>query len=169
MVLHMPSDTFDVEKLNGLAAEHGMIPKDEFHVTVIGNTNGQRILDALAALPRADRAAKREAIVGLIAAHKENWKVELLPLGYELHSIKDAEQTIRRSVVEMVKVPGLEQFIANLNELLGLTLETQPPHITLCTAGSVPEKSKMGIGVDTEDDLESYKKEKLYLGSDFIN
>lgn len=167
LLLHLPADVLNSGELSKLADEHDMIVKQEFHITVIGHTNGQKILEALSRTPKPKKIAKTTALKELIQA--TNWQVELLPEGYELHSVDEENETLRRSVVEMARVKGLEDFMANLNQLLGTDIATQPPHVTLCTAGSLPEKSKMGIGVYTEDDLNSYQKKKILLGSDLMN
>lgn len=104
--------------------------KAELHVTVLGSRS------------RVDPAAAREAGAGL--------DFEVLPTGrYRL-----VRSGPRRSLIELVEVPRLEEFFARLERALGAAPPRPPLHVTLYT-----EPGGGGIGLYDESDLRALSEE----------
>ncbi len=54
----------------------------------------------------------------------------------------------------MVDLPGMKTFYETLNKILGTTLEAPPAHITLYAGGDHPKTAGLGIGVNSQAELE---------------
>ncbi len=130
----------DSDEAAQLAAE-GFQPKVELHQTVIGFKQGRQIKKAIKARPElADQIAE--------LAETTEWGAQPTGERYRLRKQYEGEDEPRESIIEMVETPGAGGFIAQLNELTGLALEEQPPHVTLYTKGN-----PQGIGVNTAQDI----------------
>ena len=114
-------------------------PKRELHVTVIGSTLGARLSDAIGC-----RALREDALVQAFEAL--DWSFERTHTLLRL--AKDEDGTRVESLIEPIAMPALAQFHRALGELLGESLPTPPPHVTLYTAGS-----DEGVGVPDEATL----------------
>lgn len=120
----------------------GFTPKDELHVTVLGFKQGGKLKKLLKRRP--ELSEEIAALAGTV-----EWGLQ--PTGEHYVLTKEVEgEDPKQSVIEMVECPGGAEFIQRLNEITGLGLEEQPPHVTLATKGD-----PRGIGVNTAQDLEA--------------
>lgn len=125
----------------GAAESEGFKPKDEFHLTVIGFKQGKLLKAAIKANP--ELAASVEKL-----ATEIEWGIQPTGERYKLSKLYEGEDAPRESIIEMLQCPGAENFFASINELTGLELQEQPPHVTLLTKGN-----PQGIGITTAEEI----------------
>lgn len=161
LLLNINESSTSVASLENKAKENGLEEKDEFHITVLGFKNGNAIKKALKGLSTEEQQVKLDQIKDLV--DQTDWQFS--PTNINLHiskeykgidpeTRKDVISETRESYIQIIHLPALEQFYGQLNEMLGTDLAIPPAHVTLFTGGSDKEKSKMGIGINTEDELE---------------
>ena len=113
-------------------------PKDEVHITVIGSTLGEQLLDVL----KDD--GRRRRLESLVAG--TNWDYQLLDRWH--YGVRQGE-TPAESIIRMVEAPPLPSFYSALEAITGLSIPARPAHITLYTRGD-----DNGIGIATWGEFE---------------
>mgnify|MGYP001608645131 FL=1 len=160
LLLDLDKSTVDLDAIKELAEKKGFEQKGEFHITVLGFKNGGEVKKALKALPEPERQNALVQIKSLVDS--TDWNFTFDPKRYHISKEyvspdpknKGAELRERReSYIQMVDLPGMKIFYDKLNAILGTNLEAPPAHITLYTGGDDKEKSKMGIGINTESEF----------------
>ncbi|OGM96344.1 MAG: hypothetical protein A3B86_04360 [Candidatus Yanofskybacteria bacterium RIFCSPHIGHO2_02_FULL_38_22b] len=122
----------------------GFEKRKELHITVLGFKSGKRIREALEKIP--DKETIIEALIGM--AENTEWTFDVNPERFHI------SKNERESIIQMVKLDGIDNFFDRLNGLLNTDIETPPPHITLYTKG-VDERSGMsGIGINSQEEFE---------------
>lgn len=71
---------------------------------------------------------------------------------------------VRRSIIQEVTLPRLEQFYIDLNAVLGTDLKTPYPHITLYTTSTRADRVFRGIGVYSKDELDALSPKQVEVG-----
>ena len=112
--------------------------KGEFHITLLDQAAGLQILDAL------EEGQVRKFFEG------EDWGISHTGNGVVLRKYKtDSGATIVcHSLIELVKLPAMQRFRAEVANAAGVALPEAPPHVTLYTAGD-----PKGIGLPHEQAL----------------
>ena len=160
LLLGVGKDTIDLSGIQELADKNGFAQRGEFHITVLGFKNGAEVKKALKALPEAERESALAQIKTLV--EETDFSFTLEPQRYHIAKEyvspdpknKGAELKERReSYIQMVSLPGMKIFYDKLNAILDTNLEAPPAHTTLYTGGDDKEKSKMGIGINTQDEF----------------
>lgn len=160
LLLDLDNNAVDLDKLKELAEKNGFEPKTEFHITVLGFKNGSEVKKALKALPEPERQNAIEQIKSIVDSTDWNFTFEdqrfHLSKEYITQNPKNKGEELkekRESYIQMINLPGMEIFYDKLNAILGTNLEAPPAHITLYTSGDDKEKSKMGIGINTDEEF----------------
>jgi hypothetical protein len=170
LLLDLDARNVDVGALTEWAAKRGLMPKDAFHITILGFKVAKELKRALKALPEAQRPDALLRIKTLV--EQTDWRLSFRPERYYVAKEyvnpdpknKDAFLRERReSLVQMVDMPGMEQFYRALNDLLSTTLEAPPAHVTLYTGGDDAVKSKMGIGINSQAEFQQLNPELITL------
>ncbi|NTV21996.1 MAG: hypothetical protein HGB03_00285 [Candidatus Yonathbacteria bacterium] len=162
LLLDINQDIFSSERniLEGIASEYGLVPKEDLHITVIGNQNGQKIMSILNKKPEHEKDALLEEMH--VVAEQTDWSFSLLPTdvyrvekgyAYKDPETKEPKKEHRIAIVQAVSVPGVDSFFKKLNDMLGTEMAPQPMHVTLYTGGTDPERSKKGIGVNSIEEF----------------
>ena len=160
LLLGVGKDAVDLSAIQEMADKNGFEQKGEFHITVLGFKNGGEVKKVLKALPEAERQNALAQIKSLV--EDTDWSFVFEPQRYHISKEyvspdpknKDAELRERReSYIQMVNLPGMKIFYDKLNAILGTNLEAPPAHMTLYTRGDDDEKSKMGIGINTQEEF----------------
>ena len=160
LLLDLDKNSVDLDATRELAEKNGFEQKGEFHITVLGFKNGGEVKKALKALPEAERQNTILQIKSLVDS--TDWSFVFEPQRFHISKEyvspdpknKGAELRERReSYIQMVNLPGMKIFYDKLNSILGTNLEVPPAHITLYTGGDDKEKSKMGIGINTQSEF----------------
>lgn len=167
LTLGVSQTDVDLEELKDKAQAEGFEPKEDFHITLIGFKPGKTILEALEKMPNHERIFKGNQIQKLI--DNTDWSFEMLPKKYHLkkeYQFKnyDTGEVIpktRESYVQMIELKSIADFYEQLNKILRTNLEIQLPHLTLYTKGTDPEKSKMGIGINSEKELNELNPQQI--------
>ncbi len=160
LLIGIDKGAVDLSGIQEMADKNGFTQKGEFHITVLGFKNGREVKKALNALPESERQSALEQIKALV--EETDFSFVLEPQRYHIEKEyispdpknKGAELRERReSYIQMVSLPGMKIFYDKLNAILGTDLEAPPAHMTLYTGGDDKEKSKMGIGINTQDEF----------------
>jgi len=162
LLLDINQDIFSSERniLEGIASEYGLVPKEDLHITVIGNQHGQKIMSILNKKPEQEKNALLEEIHTV--AEQTDWSFSLLPTDvyrvergytYKDPETKEKKWEQRIAIVQAVSVPNITSFYERLNMILGTEITPQPMHVTLYTGGTDPERSKKGIGVNSTEEF----------------
>lgn len=130
------------ESTRAFAESHGYALKPEIHLTVIGFKQGGALKRVLKQDPGLE-----QKVCDLI--ERTGWSFSKTGEFYHVERQSEGEDAPRESIIEMVECPSVAGFITALNDLTGLQLEEQPPHITLATRGN-----PKGIGINTQNDLD---------------
>ena len=123
--------------------------KPEAHITVVNKDLGAELERLVAACPEAQARIEQ-------ALRDTGWPQDdpAYSRGRLYHVAKDKEQEDDQgrpialhaeSIVQRVRVPGIEAFYATLGEIVGRTIEIPPTHVTLYVTGD-----PQGIGLQTE-------------------
>jgi hypothetical protein len=107
-------------------------PKDELHITVLSRDAAEQVARHMEQKPQG-----RQEMKNLV--EQTEWSFHKQERFY--HVSEDAET---ETIIQMVKMPGLEDFFRNLGELIGERLEIPPVHVTLFMRGT-----EKGIGLPT--------------------
>lgn len=126
--------------------EGQFLPKEEFHVTVIGRDPGALLHRAGVAMDTVSRHVHR--VSWTIQPREAFWLIEAPP--------KPGYTDKRRSIIQMVDVPGLENFLDALAESSDIRLPKPPTHMTWYT-----QNWSHGIGLDTEDEFRERRVRRL--------
>ena len=177
--LHPKSVHFDKEKatcllaidetsisLTGLhqkALGQGFEKKKEFHITVIGFQTGAKILEALTKHP--DKGSALAAIETL--AKETDWSFSTKDGVYQVakdYTFSNGSHEHREAFLQTLTLPALKDFYERINEMLGTNFESPPVHVTLYTKGSDREKSRMGIGINSEAEFKALNPKPVTIG-----
>ncbi len=149
LLLNIDKDVLNIGDLQKIAQEKEFEEKDEFHITTIGFKNGSVINKTLEKFSQEDKEEILYQIKSL--AYATDWRFLLKPERYHISKKYPLEE--RESFIQMADLPELKNFYNQLNKILNTNLEVPPPHITLFTKGTDPERSKMGIGINSEREI----------------
>lgn len=145
--------------LDPVATKSGFVRKPEFHMTVIGNRSGKEVRASLWKFEYPDQQRLIQKIND--AARATDWSInpgELRKIvkDYVVQDDDGNEKSRERreTIIQLLDVPGMKQFYAALNELLGTNLEAPPAHITLYSTSSDPKNVTRGIGIESQAELE---------------
>ena len=150
------------------AEELGLSNKEEFHFTVIGSNTGEDILKSLENLEEKDKIELLTKINQL--NESMNWQVNFKNEFYHVQKeyndpdLDYPEKIIPeklKSIIQMAKIDGLDEFYQKLNLLLGRQYETPMPHITLHTTSTREDKKLRGIGIYSENQFEELGPKKI--------
>lgn len=148
LLLNIEKEDIDLQRYQAISIDFE--PKSEFHLTLIGNYGGREIKNAINTFNLYYQYNAVEKIRAL--AYKTDWSYSLLDVFYKVSKeYKDTDK--RESIIQMVKIPSLVDFYDNLNKMLKTNLRYPLEHVTLFTRGMNPERSKMGIGINSEIDF----------------
>lgn len=139
--------------------------KPEFHITLISFQNGKKLLDEY-----GPYSEKFDQIVEYI--NQLTWEYRLVPEYYEIEKLYNKSnqkksgythtpEHIRRSIIQKVLLSDMAVFYDKLSELTGIIFEKPFCHVTLYSWSDCPEMMNQGIGINSEEDLEVYKKQSL--------
>ncbi len=127
--------------------------KSEFHITIIGSN----IMHIVKEILEKDKTKKERFLVFL---SEFNWSYELTNRYY--HLVRDITKGKKgehiESIIQIVTVPGIEDFYKMLECLIDIQIPFRPMHITIYVNGN-----QKGISVDTQIDLETYNHGEITL------
>lgn len=158
----------EFENLPSYAEQHGFTRKPEFHFTVISNRSGKIVKERLGQLPDDER---RQAVQRINeAAQKVDWSMKSGELrrvikDYVVTNDRDDEisRERRESIIQLLDIPGIAEFYATLNEVLGTAIEPPPAHITLYSTSSDPKNISRGIGIESQAEMDGLHPEPVDL------
>jgi hypothetical protein len=111
-------------------------PKDELHITILSQQAAEQV-NAHFKKNRRDGQAVEELI------QKTDWSFKKQE---RLYHIREDDET--ETIVQMVEVVGLEDFLTSLGNILEAQLDPPPTHLTLYMRGT-----DIGIGLPTNKSL----------------
>lgn len=168
LLLGLDISKVDLESLKGKAAENGLEPRRELHITVIGYKNAGSIRNLLSSFSETKRRNILFSIKTLIA--KTDWSFVLAPEKYHVSKTYSNPNPVasngfqaerREAYIQLIRLPALRKFYEQLNAILGANLELPFPHVTLYTGGDDRQKAKMGIGINSEEEFHKLEPESI--------
>lgn len=157
-----------LDRLAQLAEQEEFHRKPEFHITILGFSNGKEILNRLAELPEAERAERIEAIHEItkttdwnpVGADQEILRIHKDYQVQEGEELKTVEQ--RESLIQKIDLAGTEEFFARLNALMGTNFEIPVTHVTIFTKSTNPKNATLGIGVKSNAEFETLEPTEVH-------
>ncbi len=141
----------------GAAQERGLTAKDEFHITVIGFKTGKALSELYAHRSPTEQARIVQALYDMAKAI--SWQAAPLDGGLlyieKEYSFRNNKKEKRSSIIQLLEMPGMQEFYTRLNAAIGTDFALPPPHITLFTGNGT------GIGIDSLADLQELKPQQI--------
>lgn len=159
LLLGVNKDAIDWNAVSAVAQNNGFDQKDELHITIIGFTAGGEIRKVLERL-REGRGGILEHLRSLI--NSTDWRFCFEPERYHIQKeyvIRNRQGNTadsvehRESYIQLISIPTIEDFFAELNRMLGTDFLPPPTHITLYTRGDNRERARMGIGINSKEEF----------------
>ena len=148
-----------------IAEDEGLYPKTEWHITVIGSETGRVICAGLGGQEETTKSEYIRAIEEI--AREFPWSFSLQEKYYLISKVYppsgNVPEETRRSLIQLVTVPGLAPFYAKLNRLLDSHFDLPFPHITLSTTSTREEKRLRGIGIYSEAQFHTMHPREISL------
>lgn len=152
LLLDVPLGLVHIPKwLSALSLAQGYKAKDEYHVTAIG-------LELAGLIQDHGKAARVKSLIDSFT-----WTIEISNQYIELAK-DDVSGVHRQSIIGMVDVSELTQFYGQLVNILDITIDLPPAHVTLYT-----KNYDRGIGLYNENDLLRFKVRDLTESSKFVH
>ena len=164
LLLHIPKQALD-PKLVLFAHQHGFIEKDHLHLTILSFQNGKKVLQAI---PSGDRTTVLEHIKSF--AETLSWNIEYIPKYFVLErTIPDfilngqieTPLHTRRTIIQVLSVPDLTDFLKRVSENLGIHFDEPFAHVTLFSWSDVDSQMNQGIGLNSEADFTKYQIQEI--------
>lgn len=151
------------ERIRRKALLHGLVEKDETHISVAVTKNAKKIAEAVSKSSNPEKL--REDIKLLFESFtweytqteeycfQENFysREELVAQGYP----RESPEHTRRTIVQKIVLPDLHTFYKSLSDLLGTVLPVPVPHITLFSWSDKPSFMTRGIGISSKEEFEA--------------
>jgi hypothetical protein len=163
LLLNIEVERSAIDKVSGEALSRKLLPKDEFHITLIGNSMGEIIKENISQLSMGDQTKILLKIENLVNEFSWNFmlKDEYYYVSKTYPKTADFEEEKRESIIELIELDDANKFYVRLNELLDTNFVLPFPHITLFTNSSREDRVLYGIGIASEEDLRSLKPERV--------
>ena len=161
LLLDIDNKFIDQESKKNEAEQLGLMRKNDFHLTIIGNDTGKKILTLTASLNEKERENILDKIYTL--AESIQWKVRLEDAFFYIQkeyitpdqSSPDANNNEKReSIIQTAGFEGIDEFYQKFNIVLGTEFETPWPHITHYTTSTREDKKTRGIGIYSQKQFE---------------
>jgi hypothetical protein len=168
LLMDVVPENSSFESLRKFAEKEGLSQKKEFHITIIGSETGAVIIEKISSMLPEERDEFLTRIENF--SKRFTWCHFFLP-EYYLISKEYGEGgsevvETRKSVIQNLKLPDLEKFYENLNELLEIKFSTPFPHVTLFTTSTNEEKKLRGIGIYSKEQLKTLNPIKIDVDQD---
>jgi hypothetical protein len=156
------------DAIRNVAEAHDLIEKTSVHISVAVERNAQTIWKAIAAAENPEETMRTLETV----FKKYVWEYALTD-EYFLHErmytrdvlvacgFPNEEEHLTRSIVQKAVAPDLSLFYAEVNTLLGTSMEVPVPHTTLFTWSDYEPVKHRGIGICSAKEFEECTKEVL--------
>ncbi len=161
--LYLDADEVDISDIKERAVSEGYREQTERHVTIIGDSAGKAIKEALLKHPLEQKQQFLNIVKKLLLEldwefkFKEIYHIEKTGTFYG--GGEHVEE--RQSYIRAINMPAMEEFYRELNKLLDLNLPTQFPHITLFTKGERENPVWYGIGIGSEEKFKTLSPIKV--------
>ncbi|MDB5254442.1 MAG: hypothetical protein JWL80_508 [Parcubacteria group bacterium] len=134
------------------AQKSHFLKKEELHITLIGYSVGAKLSTHFESkgIPKEEALHQVKSI-----AESINWNIEAKDEFYHLlknYSSKTGKEK-RETIIQMVDVPEIKDFVTRLQEYAQINLEVPPAHVTLFGKSTDKESALSGIGVNSDEDL----------------
>jgi hypothetical protein len=149
LLLQIPASSIEIPAMViSYAALGEFMPKEEYHVTVVGKKTQERLL--------------AEGVLDEVVDLLENtppWNIISFDDIFSIRNIEtdgNGNQVIEESIIQLVTLHGLDEMYDQIREVAGLDIPTPPAHITLFT-----KNADRGIGLYSNIQLAEYVTKRL--------
>jgi hypothetical protein len=157
LLLHVNPESFSLPKyVESRVQEEGLQMKEECHITIFGFGTARNISQALS----SDREKIGE-LAGLI--ENTDWSFEptqefyIVKKPYKINGVVEERETL----IVMIRLPKLAEFIGQASRLLNIPLEVPPVHVTLCAKSTLEENMLAGIGISSQEEFKRLSPESI--------
>ena len=147
ILLPVEGEDIDLDIVKNSAVRSDLLAKREFHISIIVRETGALLSDA-------------DYDVAKILATKMDWSFVLEKEFYLIHK-KYPEQEMRKSIIQLVSLPGLFDFYTQLNGLIEKHFAVPFSHVTLYTNSTKKENELRGIGIYSRSNFDNLLPEKI--------
>ncbi len=146
-----------------IAKEKSLLPKNEFHITLMGNKIGKVIREKLKVL---SEEGKKELLSEIEKLYQSfNWQYSPVEDYYYISKkypqTEEENEEERKSIIQVIDLPDIVPFYKKLNNLLETNFEVPFSHITLYTTSNKEDTKLIGIGIYSEKEFQDLNPEKI--------
>ena len=160
LLLEVDASSVDTSPVENYAAQEGFEPKDEYHLTVIGFSVGNKLKKSLKHLSSEQQETAMGELnhaIGLLGA--TTLKSDRYHRISKTYNYGEEAET-RESIIQEVDIEGVEEFYSVYSQITGQELGTPFPHLTLYTKGD-GEDSYRGIGIPSVEALDTISHQQI--------
>ena len=161
LLLTIKPKKYAFHEVERVAKQKWLSKKKEFHITLMGSTAGEVILEKI-----IRNSKEKKKILSTIKelANKFSWNCSFQKKYYFISKVypgPNLKKEERKSIIQLVNLPNLAPFYKKINRLLGTKFEIPFPHITLFTNSTRKDKRLRGIGIYSKKEFRSLKPLKI--------
>ena len=153
------------ERVRSEATKEGLFGKFECHISVVVEKSAVSIRAGILKNKNPEKA--KEEIISLFESLA--WEYDLTDTfslqeksynrkELDERGLEDEPEHIRRSIVQVVKMPDIGLFYKKISEILNIELSTPIAHITIFAYSDYEAKKTRGIGISSKEDFEMFNK-----------
>jgi hypothetical protein len=158
LLLHTTVSTESMQNIKKYAIHYRLIPKTEFHITIIGYAIGKKIQEIFSQKNEEEIRDVGKKIQ--IIANSFTWQYMILPENFYLTKTYGSGE-VRQSIIALVDLPDLKPFYGELESLFGCSFTVPFPHVTIFTQSTESENIHSGIGIYSIEEFNTLSPKKL--------
>lgn len=136
LAVKIDADTYGYDRRAVLIRERRLETKDELHITILSREAAEQTANYISRDPQGNPRVQE-------LINQAQWGFRMLDRFYHVRE-EQAE-----TVIQIVEMPGLQDFFRKLSELIGQRISIPPVHVTLYMAGT-----EKGIGLPDQQVFE---------------
>jgi hypothetical protein len=160
LAIYLVKSQSGIDRIRSKAENDGFREQNNLHITVLSE---KVFLPLLQESSPAKRTKIIQKIISLIS--HTDWKFKLEDIYYVAGLIPAARtgtrDEYRESYIRTVCMPGFNQFIENINNILESRIPLPFPHITLFTKGEGKNPKYYGIPINSKEEFQGLKSRQI--------
>lgn len=163
LLLPVNPESIDTAPVADYAAQKDFVPKEEYHLTVLGSRDlVVELQTKLGELSLEEQTSLSEALNGLIpllgAARLKPGQYHHVAKTYDYVGVPER----REAIIQEAEIDGMDNLYAEFSRITGIELGVPFPHLTLFTKGSSQDSAK-GVGIASLEAFMSIEHEPIML------
>lgn len=160
LAIELTEAEVDVSEIKDMAIAKGFREQRHRHITILSEKTFVPLYEKL-----SDSEKKRalKAIIDLI--QETDWSFIPQDIYYVAGNLSaEITRTVpeyRESFIRTVKMPDIDKFITQLNQILNSDIPFRFPHITLFTKGEGKDRAYYGIPINSKEEFSKLRTKKI--------